>query len=260
MNIENCKIKVTNLGEPCADESPIYKFQISNFKSQILFLLALGTLLFALCPTSSAQIIPDKIVATVNNGSQMTPDVITYSDLVWQLALEPERTFNPRPTSAELNEALRTLEDQLLVLQEARKLPVAQAGEAQKLFEESVSEELNDLVRHFPSRVALEERMKAVGLTSEQLDQIMRDRATTDRYIDFRFRAFAVVSPQEISDRYDELVRKLRGSGQVVPKLDEVRDRIESQLREDKIRDNIDKFKDKLREQPSTEIVLVNPV
>ena len=48
---------------------------------------------FGLLPSAvQAQTIADRTVATVTNGSRATPDLITYSDLVWQLALEPARS------------------------------------------------------------------------------------------------------------------------------------------------------------------------
>jgi hypothetical protein len=39
-----------------------------------------------------------------------------------------------------------------------------------------------------------------------------------------------------------------------------VRDKIEHDVTEDKISEEIDKFVDSLREQPGTEIVILNPV
>ena len=51
-------------------------------------LLVLLTLAFlAVAPPSSAQQVVDKMVATVNAG--VRTDLITYSDLLWQLALQP---------------------------------------------------------------------------------------------------------------------------------------------------------------------------
>ena len=217
-------------------------------------------LLTAHCSPLTAQIVPDKIVASVTNGSTATPDVITYSDLVWQLALEPGRPSPARPSSEELKQVLDTLVQQTLVLQEAKKLPLAQTPDAQKEFDDQVQERLRELIQLFGSRPRLEERMKQVGLTSEQLDQIIRDRLTMDRYIDFRFRAFAVVSEKEITDRYESEARRLRGSGQIVPSLAQARDKIEHDLTEEKIGEEIDKFIDRLREQPGTEVVVLNPV
>jgi hypothetical protein len=235
-----------------------FQFSIFNLHS-LSFLFALSALLLALCPKASAQIVTDKAVATVTNGARANPDLITYSDLVWQLTLEPSAVFDPRPGSADLNRALKTLEDQLLILQEARKLPLAQTAEAQKEFEDTVKRRRDELAQVIGPR-ALEERMARVGLTSEQLNAILRDRVTIDRYLDFRFRAFVLVSAQEIADRYEKNSRSLRNSGILVPTFEQARDRIERVLTEEKIEEQIGKFVDDLREQPGTEIVVLNPV
>ena len=66
----------------------------------------------------SAQQVIDKMVATVNAG--VKTDLITYSDLLWQLALQPNTQLD-NPTSADLNRALRLVIDQKLILQEARR-------------------------------------------------------------------------------------------------------------------------------------------
>jgi hypothetical protein len=231
------------------------KFAICTFQFFVCCVL-----LFALCASSQAQTVSDKTVASVTNGSPAIPDLITYSDLIWQLALEPARTFTSQPSSPDLNEALKTLEDQLLVLQEARKLPLALTPDAQKDFEETVKKRRDELAQSFGSRARLEERMVRVGLTSDHLDAILRDRVTMEKYLDFRFRAFALVSAKDISDRYETEYGRLRGSGRIVPPLEQVRDKLEHDVTEDKIAEEIDKFVDSLREQPGTEIVILNQV
>jgi hypothetical protein len=237
-----------------------WQFAFCNSEFSILFSVILCALLLALCSSASAQTTVDKTVASVTNGARATPDLITYSDLVWQLALEPGRTFSDPPSSKDLNEALKTLEDQTLIVQEARKLPIAETAEGQKDFENAVTAMLNDLIRRFGSRERLQERMARVGLTSEQLDAILRDRVTIERYLDFRFRAFAIATPKEISDRYQKLYGAARNSGKIVPTLDEARDRLEEEVKNDKIAVEIDNFVDSLREQAGTEIVVLNPV
>src|SRR5258706_2277262 len=93
---------------------------------------------FCLLPSAArAQTVTDKMVASVTNGSRATPDLISYSDLVLQLALEPSRPLVERPASADLNHALRLLEDQLLILQEARKLPTADTEAARQQFDKA---------------------------------------------------------------------------------------------------------------------------
>jgi len=238
---------------------PNLHFSIFNSQFSILF-LALCSLLFALCAAAQAQIIPDKMVASVTNGSRATPDLITYSDLVWQLALEPNTPFSALPSSAQLNRALRRVEDQLLILQEARKLPSADTAEANAARDLEVIKKRNELAQAFGSASRLEERMTRVGLTSEQLDLILRDRVMVEQYLDFRFRAFAVVTDREIQGRYNQRYGRLRNSGQIVPTLEQVRAQIERDLMEEKIENEIAKFIEELRERPGTEIVILNPV
>jgi len=216
---------------------------------------------FCLLPSGiRGQTVPDKMVATVTNGSRATPDLITYSDLVWQLALEPGGPIPEHPTSADLNHALRLLEDQLLILQEARKLPSADTPEGIAARDKGVDVRRNELAQAFGGAPRLQERMARVGLTSEQLDLILRDRVIVDQYLDFRFRAFTVVTDKEIQDRYNQTYGQLKNSGRIVPTLEEVRNRIKDELTEKKIEADIDKFVDDLRDQPGTEIVVLSPV
>lgn len=225
-------------------------------------LLTVLLLLTAHCSllTATAQTVADKTVASVTNGSRPTPDLITYSDLVWQLALEPDRPFSDKPSSTDLNHALRLVEDQLLILQEARKLPISETAEAQKEFENTVKKMRDELAQRFGGAARLQERMARVGLNSDQLDAILRDRLTIEKYLDFRFRAFVLISQKEITDRYNQESAPLRNSGRIVPTLEQVRGRIEHDLTEEKIASEIDAFIDNLREQPGTEIVILSPV
>jgi len=276
VQIENCRMKNRNWGErkyvrkrEARDGNPIacaggsrsnLQFSFFTFQFSFLFVIALCSLLFALCSSASAQSVPDKMVATVTNGSRATPDLITYSDLVWQLALEPGRPVPDHPSSADLNHALRLLEDQLLILQEARKLPSADTAEGIAARDKEVDVRRNELAQVFGGAQRLQERMARVGLTSEQLDLILRDRVMVDQYLDFRFRAFTIVTEKEIQDRYAQTYARLKNSGRIVPTLEEVRSRIKDELTEQKIEADIDKFVDDLRDQPGTEIVVLNAV
>ena len=228
--------------------------------SLFTLLLLLLTAHCSLLTEARAQTVTDKMVASVTNGARATPDLITYSDLVWQLAIGLDRPFTERPGSEDLNHALHLLEDQLLILQEARKLPSADSEQARQDFDKAVAQKLTELTQAFGSRTRLEERMIRVGLTSDQLNAILRDRVTVEDYLNFRFRAFVLISEKEIIDRYNQESAPLRNSGRIVPTLDSVRGRIEHELTEEKIASEIDTFVDSLREQPGTEIVIINPV
>lgn len=200
----------------------------------------------------SAQQVVDKMVATVNAG--VRTDLITYSDLMWQLALQPN-TMLANPTSADLNRALRLLIDQRLILQEAEKIPTIVPTPKE------VSDARDELARQFASPLEFQQRLQRVGLTSEKLDEIVEQRLKMEKYLDFRFRNFVVISQQEIADYYrDVYVPRLRARapGRIVPPLEQVRAEIETTLMEAKIESEMDAFLDTARER--AEIVVLNAV
>jgi hypothetical protein len=135
-------------------------------------------LVLAFSTTCAAQQVVDKMVATVNAG--VKTELITYSDLMWQLALQPNTPLD-NPTSPDLNSALRLLIDQRLILQEAEKLPTIVPTQAE------ITEARTELVRLFPSEPAFRERLQRVGLTSEKLDEILEQRLKMEKYLDFSF-------------------------------------------------------------------------
>jgi len=216
---------------------------------RFLFLLPFALLPLTLCPVSSAQTIADKMVATVNGG--VRAELITYSDLLWQLALQPSSSLT-KPTSDELNKALRLLEDQHLILQEAIKLPTSAPST------DEVKTARDELARYFgPGE--LETRMAKVGLTSARLNDIISDRLAMEKYLDFRFRAFVLITQKDIADYYNEVFApQERSHGRIVPKLEEASARIEKLLTESKIESETDAFIDSLRDR--AEIVVLNPV
>jgi SurA N-terminal domain len=215
-------------------------------------ILLLALFILALSPRCFAQEIVDKMVATVSSGARA--NLITYSDLLWQLALQPGTPLT-NPGSEELNRALNLIINQRLILQEAEKLPPIAPTDAE------VEAALKDLINKFASREEFYERVKRVGLSAEQLREIIRQRVAIDKYLDFRFRSFTIVTPQEVADYYrDVFVPRFRrqSPGQLVPELEKVRDQIERTLLESKIESETDAFLDAARE--NAEIVILNPV
>ena len=199
---------------------------------------------------SPAQEVVDRMVATVNAG--VRTDLITYSDLVWQLALQPDTPI-VSPNTQDLNRALRLVIDQRLILQEAEKLPsIAPTAE-------EVKNTRDQLSKAFPSAAEFQQRLMLVGLTAEKLDEILEQRVRIEKYLDFRFRNFVLISQKEITDYYNDVyVPRVRGRRQIVPTLEEARTEIESILTEAKIESDTDAFLDSARER--AEIVTLSAV
>ena len=199
-----------------------------------------------------AQQVVDKMVATVNAG--VRTELITYSDLLWQLALQPNTVLD-NPSSAELNRALRLLIDQRLILQEAEKLPTIAPTQKE------ISDARDELARNFASQVEFQQRLQRVGMTSEKLDEIIEKRLKMEKYLDFRFRNFVVISQKEIADYYRDVYVprfRTRSPGRIVPSQEQAHSEIERTLMEAKIESETDAFLDTARER--AEIVMLNSV
>ena len=207
-------------------------------------------LLSASASLCAAQRIVDKMVATVNAG--VRTDLITYSDLMWQLALQPNTPLD-NPTSEDLNRALRLLIDQDLILQEAERIPTIVPTQKE------VTDARDEFTRLFPSVPEFQQRIQRVGLTAEKLDEIIERRLKMEKYLDFRFRNFVVISQKEIADYYrDVYVPRFRAQfpWRIVPTQEQARSEIDRALTETKIESEIDAFLDTARER--AEIVMLS--
>ena len=223
----------------------------------LVFTFTLSPLPFPPVTPCSAQEVVDKMVATVNAG--VLADcrricLITYSDLLWQLALQPNTPLD-NPKSDDLNHAMRVIIDQRLILQEAEKLPTLEPTEKE------ISDERDELAKEFQPAAEFQQRLLKVGLNSDKLGEILNQRERIEKYLDFRFRNFVVITQKEIADYYKDVYAprlRSRAPGQIVPTLEEARGEIERTLTEAKIESDTDAFLDYAREH--AEIVILNPV
>ena len=204
-----------------------------------LAVLTLLPLAFLLAPPAArGQEVVDRMIAVVNER-----ELITYSDLLWQLALQPGVPLD-NPRHDDLRRALDVVIDQRLVLQEASKLPHAHATEKE------IADTETELIKRFPSLEEFQRRLDKVGLTSEQLAEIIHDRLDMEKYLDFRFRSFTVVTPQEVESYYkDVYVPRYRrvSPGSIVPELKKVFDALQKELVESKIESDTDAFLEEAR-------------
>lgn len=201
-----------------------------------------------------AQIVVDKTVATVSDGFKT--ELITYSDLLWQLALRPEIPLNP-PSSENLNIALQIIINQRLLALEAQRVP-------QDPTDDEINVEIERILALFPSTAEFERRLRLVGFESvrdENFQALIEQRVAIEKYIAFRFEAFAVITPEDEENYYkDTFVNayRRRNPGLVVPTLEEVRPQIRDILTQQKVAADIEKFLDDARLRG--EIVVLNEV
>ena len=217
-------------------------------------MLALALVIAAAVATpTDAQTMVDRTVATVSDG--LRTELITYSDVMWQLAMQPNIPLDP-PRPDDLNSAVLRLIDQRLFALEAERLPKTAPTAAQ------IDAEIADTLRAFPSTAVFEERLKRVGFDSirdDNFERIIARRVAIKNYLDFRFRAFIVVTPDDEAKYYrDEFLPDFRKRypGVVVPTLEEKRPAINAMLTEQRVGSRIESFLDDAKRRMSIEVLV----
>ncbi len=204
---------------------------------------------------TQAQETIDKTVATVSDG--VRTELITYSDLVWQLALQPNAPLTP-PTSEALNQALQLIINLRLFALEAQRLPRLAPSESE------IETEIKRVLALFPTTAEFERRLKLVGFKSVDdynFERIMGQRVAIEKYLEFRFRSFAVITPEDEAKYYREVFVpdfRRKYPGLLTPNLEEKRTEINALLKEEKVAENIEEFLDEAKRR--AEIVILSEV
>jgi len=221
-----------------------------------VWLALAASVFFFSAPRATAQEVVDRTIATVDDNVGQ-PELITYSDLLWQLALQPNVSLTP-PTSEDLNRALRLLIDQRLIALEAERLPRSEPDEAE------IDAKIKDVLANFPVPAEFEKRLRLVGFDSVKdpnFERMMAQRVKIEKYLDFRFRSFVVISPEAEQTYYRETFVpdfRRRYPGVLVPTFDEKRVEINQILTEEKIAKDIENFLDESKRR--AEVVILHEV
>jgi len=209
-------------------------------------------MIFLFCASITAQEVVDKTVAVVSDSSRS--ELITFSDLMWQLAMQPGTPIDP-PRTEDLNQALQVLINQRIFALEAERLPRVAPTEAE------ISQKINDTLSFFPSPSAFESRLKTVGFDSiqdEAFQHIVAQRLAIDKYVDFRFGSFIVITPEDEANYYRNIFTpefRRTSPGRIMPTLDEERREIDQILTRDKTAAGIETFLDEAKRRVSIEIL-----
>jgi hypothetical protein len=216
---------------------------------QLAMSVSIAALFFA--SPVRAQKVVDKTVATVSDG--VRTELITYSDLLWQLALQPGASVT-EPTSQELNRTLQTVIDQRLFALEAERIPRTAPTDKE------IADEINLLLKRFtPADFKL--RLNQVGFTSvddDNFKRIIGQRIAIEKYLDFRFRSFIVITAEDEAKYYREVFVpdfRRRFPGLLMPTLDEKRAEIRGILEEERVGTGIETFLDEAKRRAQIEIL-----
>jgi len=196
-------------------------------------------------PRARAQQTVDQILTLVND------DVITRMDLLWSIAMDPQAPSPVGPVGSDLlGRKLDVMIDERLITQEATRVP------SPEITRDEIDKKKAELIKSFQSEVQFRERVGSVGLTPQKIDELIRQRIMIDRFVEFRFRSFVLITEQDIKRFYDEvLAPAIRNRGAVPPALDaiqdgrSVRDGISATLKQRKINDEVERWLSQARQR-----------
>ena len=210
-------------------------------------LLLMGAIaILAFASEVRSQVVVDRTVATVSDG--VRTELITYSDLLWQLALQPGVPLEP-PRREDLQRALQLQIDQSIFALEAQRLPRAAPTEKE------ISDEIAELLKFFPSTAEFERRLRVVGFDSvrdDNFEGIIGQRIAIEKYLDFRFRSFVVVTAEDEAEYYrDTWVPEFRrrNPNAIVPELERVRAEVVAQVTEERVARDMEQFLEQARQR-----------
>ena len=222
------------------------------YKTTLLATVFLAVFAFSGTRATGQEIV-DKTVALVSNGG--STELITYSDLMWQLALQPGVQLD-KPRSEDLNQALQTLINQRLFTIEAQRLPrTAPSGK-------EISDKISETLSNFPSTAVFEARLKQVGFESvkdDAFEHLIAQRVATEKYIDFRFASFVVISSDEEGKYYRNIFApafRQKSPGLLVPSFEEKKAEIHRILMREKVATGMDSFLDEAKRRAVIEILI----
>ncbi len=214
----------------------------------------LGLVMLVAASAVSAQDVVDKTVAIVTDGSRK-PQLITYSDILWQLSLQPGVPLE-KPRTEDLNQALQTIINQRIFALEAERLPRIAPTEKE------IADKIAETLTYFPTTAAFETRLKQVGFDSvkdDAFERLIAQRVAIEKYIDFRFASFVVVTSEEETRYYREIFTpefRRRTPGLLLPPLEEKRLEIGDMLTRQKIAAAIERFLDEAKRRVQIEILI----
>ena len=222
-------------------------------KRNLIKAFCIAIVALATVAESYAQEIVDKTVAVVGTGTRA--QLITYSDLLWQLALQPNVPLD-QPRSDDLNRALQLLINQRIFALEAERLPRTAPTEGE------VKSKIDETLAFFASPAAFEARLKQVGFDSvrdEAFQRLISQRVAIEKYVDFRFASFVVVTADEETRYYQEIYvpeYRRRAPGRIVPTQKESQVEVRDLITRQKVADAIERFLDESKRRVQVEILI----
>ncbi|GAC1637102.1 MAG: hypothetical protein NVS9B14_16720 [Candidatus Acidiferrum sp.] len=199
----------------------MHRLRRSRLIAQVLWLCVLAPM------SANAQRVVDRIVARVEDEIVLQSDVEQLAR--YQLLVDGKAESN--------EQILDRLIDQWIVKKEAEASRFPAASDA------DVDRGIQRLKRSFAKEEDFEAQRKKVGLSEEDIRQIVTAQTYLSNYLDSRFRPSVQVDDKAIQDFYDTaVIPRAKARGQEPPTFDAARDVIQEVLTQQGINAQADKW------------------
>jgi hypothetical protein len=173
----------------------------------------------------------DRLIAAVNGV------VITEGDLDLARDLNAIIFYGQTAALRSRSEDIERFIDQELMRQELKNFSVANDVQG------GVDARMQSLREAYAAKGGLPVLLKRIGLQESELISYIRLESSIAKFVDFRFRPFISVSAEEIRSYYENrLTPQLQKSKTELPDLEQVSDKIETILKEEKINAVLDQW------------------
>ncbi len=190
----------------------------------------------------------DVAVITDSAGNKR---IIKYSDVLIQLALQPDSPpLNP-PRSEDLKRVLQNMINLSLIGSEVQAWRVSCPMPTRA----ELDEEIRRMSNLFPSTAEFEKRLRIAGFDSiknEDFERLMAALTAIQKCLDFRFRSFVVITLEEEETYYRDVFApafRRRNLGILMSDLQKQRSQIRQILTEQKAVSEIKRFLDNAKQR-----------
>lgn len=191
----------------------------------------------------------DRLLAAVNG------QIITSADLSLGRDLNSLVLFGRETENPSLREEIDRLVDLELMRQELLNFtPIDEDPQRTET-------RLRELRNAYAEIGGLPALLRWLGLQESELISYLRLQDSILQFVNFRFRPFANVAPEDIRNYYqDKLIPQLKHAGAPLPALDEVSTKIEEILKEEKVNALLDQWMTSLKKDSRIEYFLGTPL
>lgn len=211
-----------------------------------LLLVLTGFAVLATPPAGAQGRIVDRVAAIVND------EIVTLSDIQWAIAISGAKlAADQKEREKQYEEALEEIIAEKLIQQEVSRTPMTMVSD------EEVERQHREFDKRLGSHEEHEAFLKRIGMDDAEMHRIVRRQISTLHFIESRFKPFIIVLPDELQKYYEEVwIPKLRAEGIAPPPLSEVEEQVRANLIEDKIDEELEKWKRNARKKANVVILL----